>query len=130
MRSEKEIEKRVQDITGFLSLAKEFTQVNPNQINKLKKEVMVLNWVLGVENLNEKPTIPSDSHVQDSIIVFLRDQSEPVPLSEILYHTGNSPGSIGMALRTLATVDTIKRTGKSEKYLYSINDTKEVDHGD
>jgi hypothetical protein len=120
MRTKEEIDTRINQISGFLELSKEMGQSNPNQRNKLKKEIMVLDWVLGNDNLEIKNRISNESHVQDSIIVFLRDQTEEVSISEIEYHTGKNPGSISSALRALTAADRLYRTGEPKKYFYSI----------
>ena len=119
MRSEEEINSRINKISGFIELSKEVGPPNHNQINKLKKELSVLSWVLEEDNINTiiQTNVP---HVEDSIIIFLREESEPIFTSEIIYHTGKSPGSISAALRSLVATDRINRFGKPRNYSYSI----------
>lgn len=128
MRTEKEINLRMSKVSGFIELSKEIGQVNPTEINKLKKELRILDWVLGANNLNRKNIISSISHVQDSIIVFLRDEKEPVPFSEIRYNVGKTSSGINIALSTLVKAERIQRFGEPRKYLYSI-DNNELSRG-
>ena len=120
MKSKKEIEKRLSDLNTFLGLGEE-TGMSYNKRLQIKKEVEVLKWVLGKENirsLKEKHKI-SQTPAQDTILEYLRIQKEPKTTlqiaSDLLYPVSQP---VGLTLKRLKKRGAVERfqKGRTNKW--------------
>ena len=105
MRDEAEIKERAMKLTSFLEIGREVGITNRNMEQKFRREVRVLRWVLGDEEIKKIEGMYT-SPLADRIIGYLRMYDEPKTSVQIASDLGLETHSISASLLSL------KKAGK------------------